>query len=100
CKGTWPGTGRSGGSPGAVSGSSWSASLPSARGGHVGDDAPDPVVLVVDAQDPHRRSGAPGRPAALGIGTQAVDAAVQGHEHAVEIDHADGAHIAVAHHIL
>ena len=30
----------------------------------------------------------------------AVDASVQGYEHAVEVHHADGAHVAVAHHIF
>ena len=66
----------------------------------MGDDAPNPVVLMIDTQDPYCRPGASGRPAALGVSTKAVDSAVQRHKHAVEIDHTDGAHIAVAHHIL
>jgi len=45
----------------------------------MGDDAPDTVGLVIDTQDPNRDPGAAGRAAALGVGTQAVDAAVQGH---------------------
>ena len=66
----------------------------------MGDDAPNPVVLMIDAQDSYCRPGASGRPAALGVSTKTVDSAVQRHKYAVEIDHTDGAHIAVAHHIL
>ena len=76
---SWPGTG----------------SLP--QRGHMGDDAPDAVGLVVDAQDAHGDPGAAGWPAALGVGTQAVDAAVQGHEDAGEVHQAHGAYIAAAH---
>ena len=49
-------------------------------GGHMGDDAPDAVRFVVDAQDADGDTGAAGRAAALGVGTQAVDAAIQGHK--------------------
>ena len=66
----------------------------------MGDDAPDTVGLVIDTQDPNRDPGAAGRAAALGVGTQAVDAAVQGHKYAAEIHQTDGAHVAVAHRVL
>ena len=66
----------------------------------MGDDAPNPVVFVVDPENAHGCPGAPGRAAALGVGAKAVDTAVQGDEHAVEIHHAHGTHIAVSHHIL
>ena len=34
----------------------------------MGDDAPDPVALIVDAQDAYRDAAAAGRPPPLGIG--------------------------------
>ena len=51
----------------------------------MGDDAPDPVALIVDAQDAYRDAAAAGRPSPLGIGTQAVDAAVQGDKYSGSI---------------
>lgn len=63
----------------------------------MGNRAPDAVALVVDAQDTDRHASAPGRTAAGRMGTQAVNAAIQGDEDAVEIHQADGAHIAAAH---
>ena len=56
----------------------------------MGDDAPNPVVFVVDPENAHGCPGTPGRAAALGVGAEAVDTAVQGYEHAVEIHHAHG----------
>lgn len=66
----------------------------------MGDHTPNPIVFMVDSQDPHSRSGSPGRPTALGVGTETIDTTIQRDKHTVEIDHTDGAHIAVAHHIL
>ena len=66
----------------------------------MGDDAPDPVALIVDAQDAYRDAAAAGRPAPLGIGTQAVDAAVQGDKHSGSIHHTDCTHIQAAHRVL
>lgn len=66
----------------------------------MGDDAPDAVRLVVDAQDADGNTGAAGRTAAFGMGTQAVDAAVQGYEYTAEIHQADSSHITVAHSIF
>lgn len=63
----------------------------------MGDGAPDAVVLTVDVQDADRHPRAAGRPAPGRIAAQAVDAAVQGDEHAVEVHQADGAHVAAAH---
>ena len=59
------------------------ASLPG--GGHIGDGPPDAVALMVDAQDADRHTSSPGRTAAGRMGTQAVDAAIQGDKDAVEI---------------
>ena len=46
------------------------------RDGHMGDGAPNTVGFVVYSDDPNRDPRTSGRPAAFGIGAEAVDAAV------------------------
>ena len=65
----------------------------------MGDGTPDPVALVVDAQDPHGDPAAPGRAATLGVGAEAVDP-VQRNEYAGSVHHTDGADIPVAHRVF
>ena len=65
----------------------------------MGDGAPDPAFLRVDAEDSDSDTGASGRSAAGRIRTQAIDAAIERDEYTGEIHQADGADVAFADHI-
>ena len=63
----------------------------------MGYRTPNTVALMVNAEDPHGDPRTSGRSAPLGVAAKTVDAAIQSHEHTVQVHHADSSHIAAIH---